>query len=89
MFRTLWKRAMRDSSRGFQMSYRQRSRGLRLGVDVEAATLFSNLGADNAYWVARRRAEEASDEDLAKDWSRVAAAIARKSKPSLFTAMFH
>jgi hypothetical protein len=47
------------------------------------------LGADNAYWVARRRAEEASDEDLAKDSSRVAAAIARKSKPSLFAAMFH
>ena len=70
------------------MSYRQRSRGLRLGVDVEAATLFSNLGAD-AYWVARWRAEEASDEDLAKDWSRVAAAIARKSKPSLLAGIFH
>jgi hypothetical protein len=70
------------------MLYRQRSRGLRLGVDLEATTLFSNLGAD-AYWVARRRAEEASDKDLAKDWSRVAAAIARKSKPSLLAAMFH
>ena len=83
MFKLHSKRAMRDSSKGFQMSYRQRTRGLRLGVDLEAATLFSNLGADNAYWVARRRAEEASDEDLAKDWSRVAAAIARKSISSM------
>jgi hypothetical protein len=70
------------------MLNRQRSRGLRLGVDLEATTLFSNLGAD-AYWVARRRAEEASDEDLAKDWTRVAAAIARKSKPSLLAGIFH
>ncbi len=70
------------------MLYRQRPRGLRLGVDLEAATLFSNWGAD-AYRVARQRAEEASDDDLAKDWSRVAAAIARKSKPSLLATMFH
>ncbi|MBV8107622.1 MAG: hypothetical protein JO223_23985 [Hyphomicrobiales bacterium] len=70
------------------MLYPLRPRGLRLGVDFEAATLFSNLGAD-AYRVARQRAEEASDDDLAKDWSRVAAAIARKSKPSLLAAMFH
>jgi hypothetical protein len=79
---------MRDNSKGFQMLYRQRPRGLRLGVDFEAATLFSNLGAD-AYWVARQRAEETSDEDLAKDWGRVAAAIARKSKPSLLATVFH
>ena len=70
------------------MLYRQRSHGLRLGVDLEAATLFFNFGAD-AYWLARQRAEEASDDDLAKDWNRVAAAIARKSKPSLLSAMFH
>ena len=70
------------------MLNRQRSRGLRLGVGLEAANLFSDLGAD-AYWIARQRAEEASDEDLAKDWSRVAAAIARKSKPSLLAAIFH
>jgi hypothetical protein len=70
------------------MLNRQRSSGLRLGVVLEAAALLSDLGAE-AYWVARRRAEEASDDDLAKDWSRVAAVIARKSKPSLIAAMFH
>jgi hypothetical protein len=71
------------------MLYRQRPNGLRLGIDLEAEALISNSGAD-AYWIARRRAEEASSEDLARDWSGVAAAIARKTgqRPFLLAAMF-
>jgi len=72
------------------MLYRQRPHELRLGVDLEAEALISNSGAD-AYWVACRRAEEASSEDMAKDWSSVAAAIARKTgkRPSLLAAMLN
>jgi hypothetical protein len=45
----------------------------------------------DAYWVACRRAEEASSEDMAKGWNGVAAAIARKTgqRPSFFASMFH
>ena len=60
------------------MVYRQRPRGLRLGIDWEAETLMSSSQED-AYWIARRRAEEASSEQLAKDWAGVADAIARKT----------
>ena len=72
------------------MVYRQRPRGLRLEVDREAEALVSTLGGQ-AYLVARQRAEEASSEDMAKEWSVVAAAIARKTggRQSLFAAMFH
>ena len=73
------------------MLYRQRaSQGLRLGIDLEAEALISNSGMD-AYWVACRRAEEASSEDMAKGWNGVAAAIARKTgqRPSFFASMFH
>jgi hypothetical protein len=60
------------------MFYRQRPRGLRLGIDLEAETLMSNSGAE-AYGIARRRAEEASSEEMTDDWSGVADAIARKT----------
>ncbi len=72
------------------MLYRQRSRGLRLGVALEAKALISSSGAE-AYWVARRRAEEASSEDMAKDWSIVAAAIARRTgrRQPLLATLFH
>jgi hypothetical protein len=60
------------------MFYRQRPRGLRLGIDLEAETLLSSSGAE-AYWIARRRAEEASSEEMTEDWSGVADAIARKT----------
>ena len=56
------------------MLYRQRPQGLRLGIDLEAEALMSNSGG-NAYWIACRRAEEASSEEIAKDWSGVANAI--------------
>jgi hypothetical protein len=57
--------------------YRQRPQGLRLGIDLEAEALMSTSGGE-AYWIARHRAEEASSEEMAKDWSGVANAIARK-----------
>ncbi len=74
----------------FVMLYRQRPRGLRLEVDREAEALVSILGGE-AYGVARQRAEEASSEDMAKEWTVVAATIARKTggRQSLLAAMFH
>jgi hypothetical protein len=60
------------------MFHRQRPRGLRLGIELEAETLLSSSGAE-AYWIARRRAEEASSEELTEDWRGVADAIARKT----------
>jgi hypothetical protein len=71
------------------MFYRQRPQGLRLGIDREAKTLISNSGVD-AYRIARRRADESSSQQMAKDWSRVAVAIARKTRkpPTMLAAMF-
>jgi hypothetical protein len=71
------------------MLYRQRPQGLRLGIDLEAETLISNSGVD-AFRIARRRADESSSQQLAKDWSRVAVAIARKTRkrPTVLAAMF-
>ncbi len=62
---------------------------LRLGIDREAKTLISNSGVD-AYRIARRRACESSSQQMAKDWSRVAVAIARKTRkpPTMLAAMF-
>jgi hypothetical protein len=72
------------------MLYRQRPQGLRLEIDRETTALISTLGGE-AYGVARQRAEEASSEDMAKGWSVVAAAIARKTgrRQSLLATMFH
>ena len=58
---------------------RRRPQELRLGIRVEAEALISGLGVD-AYGVARRRAQEASSDAMARDWSSVASAIARKTK---------
>jgi hypothetical protein len=66
-------------NRGFEVLYWQRPRGLRLETNLEAKTLISELGGE-AYSVARRRAEEASSETMAKDWSVVALVIARKTR---------
>ena len=57
----------------------RRRRGLRLETDLEAKTLISERGGE-AYSVARRRAEEASSETMANDWSVVAFVIARKTR---------
>jgi hypothetical protein len=71
------------------MLYRQRPQELRLGIDLEAETLISNSGVD-AYRIARCRADESSSQQLAKDWSRVALAIARKTRKrhTVLAAMF-
>ncbi len=60
------------------MSHRKRLRELRLGIGFEAEALISDLGPE-AYWVARRRAQEASSDAMARDWSGVALAIQRRT----------
>jgi hypothetical protein len=71
------------------MSYQRSPQGLRLGIELEAETLISNSGVD-AYRIARRRADESSSHQMAKDWSKVAVAIARKTRrrPAVLAAMF-
>jgi hypothetical protein len=72
------------------MSYHQRPHDLRLAVSFEAEALISDLGTE-AYAEARRRAQEASSDFLARDWSEVALVITRKTgtRSSLFARMFH
>jgi len=71
------------------MLKRERSRGVRLGIELEADALLSISGAQ-AYSIALKRAEEASSEEMARDWSVVAATVARKSgvRSSLLDAFF-
>ena len=71
------------------MSKRERPRAVRLGIDLEADALLSMSGAQ-AYSIALKRAEEASSEEIARDWSVVAATVARKSgvRSSLLDAFF-
>ena len=70
------------------MSHHQHE--LRLAVSSAAEALISDLGGE-AYAVARRRAEEASSDLLARDWSEVALLVARKTgrRSSLLAWMFH
>jgi hypothetical protein len=72
------------------MSYHERPRELRLAIIVEAEALISNFG-DEAYVEARRRAEEASSDFLARDWSEVAFMVTRKTanRSSLLARIFH
>lgn len=60
------------------MSLHQRPNELRLAICSTADALISELGRE-AYTVARRRAEEASSDALARDWSEVALVITRKT----------
>jgi hypothetical protein len=71
------------------MSHRQQHE-LRLAISSAADALISDLGPE-AYAMACRRAEEASNDNLARDWSAVALAITRKTakRSSLFAWMFH
>ena len=71
------------------MSYHQRPHELRLAISSEADALFLDFGSE-AYAEACRRAAEASDDFLARDWSVVAATIARRSgwRPSVLDALF-
>ena len=72
------------------MSYHQRPHELRLAISFEAEALMSSFG-DEAYVEARRRAEEASNNFLARDWSEVALTVTRKTakRSSLLGRMFH
>jgi hypothetical protein len=71
------------------MSYHPRPHELRLAITSEAEALVSDFGGD-AYAEACRRAKEASNDSLARDWSFVAATIARRSgrRPSVLDALF-
>ena len=60
------------------MSYHQRPHELRLAISSETEALISDFGGE-AYAEAGRRASEASSDSLARDWSVVAATIARWS----------
>ena len=71
------------------MLQRERPRKVRLGIELEADALLSISGAQ-AYSIALRRAEEASSDEMARDWSVVAATVARRSgvRSSLLDALF-
>ena len=66
----------------------QRSRKVRLEIELEAGALLSISGA-KAYSIALKRSEEASSHEIARDWIVVAAAVARKSdaRSSLLDAL--
>jgi len=72
------------------MSYHKRPHDLRLAISPEAEALISTFGGE-AYVEARPRAEEASSDFLARDWSEVALMITRKmgKRSSLLARMFH
>jgi hypothetical protein len=72
------------------MSHHQHQKALRLEIDHEAKALITAVGAQ-AYWVARRRAEEASSDEMAKGWTGVAAAIERRTakRTSLLSYLLH
>jgi hypothetical protein len=74
---------------GVKMSYHQRPHELRLAISSEAEALISDFGGE-AYAEACRRASEASSDSLARDWSVVAATIARRSgsRSSVLDALF-
>ena len=71
------------------MLQRERPRGVRLGIELEADAFLSISGVQ-AYSIALKRAEEASSDEMARDWSVVAATVARKSgvRSSLLDALF-
>jgi hypothetical protein len=72
------------------MSYHEHPRALGLEIGREAEALMLYLGPE-AYSVARRRAEEASSDEMAKAWTGVAAAIGRRTRKRrpLLSYFFH
>jgi hypothetical protein len=60
------------------MFQRERPRGARLGIELEADALLSISGVQ-AYSIALKRAQEASSDEMAREWSVVAVTVARKS----------
>ena len=71
------------------MLQRERQRRVRLGIELEADALLSISGVQ-AYSIALKRSEEASSDEMVRDWSVVAATVARKSgaRSSLLDALF-
>ena len=71
------------------MLQRERPRRVRLGIELEADALLSISGVQ-AYSIALKRGEEASSDEMVRDWSVVAATVARKSgaRSSLLDALF-
>jgi hypothetical protein len=63
-----------------------RRRARIIHIDAEAESLIGDLGA-LAYDEARRREIEASSDAIARDWHRVAQAIARKTGAGLGTSV--
>jgi hypothetical protein len=70
------------------MLQQERTRKVRLGIEIEADALLSISGAQ-AYSIALKRADEASSDQMAHDWRVVAATVARKSgvRSSLLDAL--
>ena len=60
------------------LSWLRRRRDQAERIEAEADALISDLG-DGAYSEARRRAREASSDEMEREWSRVALAVARKT----------
>ncbi len=60
------------------LSWLRRRRARIERIEAEAEALIRDAG-DRAYSEARRREHEASSDAIAKDWSRVALAVARKT----------
>src|SRR5271157_5775638 len=68
-----------QKKRGFGMlTWLRRRREQAERIEAEADALISDLG-NGAYAEARRRAHEASSDEMEREWSRVALAIARKT----------
>ena len=60
------------------LSWLARRRARIVRIEGEAEALIRDLG-DRAFSEARRREREASSDAIARDWSRVAIAVARKT----------
>jgi hypothetical protein len=60
------------------LSWVRRQRDKIERIEAEADTLIHNLGV-GAYSAARRRAHEAGSEAMARDWRRIALAVAHKT----------
>jgi hypothetical protein len=72
----------------FGMLQQERTRKVRLGIELEAKALLSISSAE-AYSIALKRADEASSDQMAHNSSVVAKAVARKSgvRSSLLDAL--
>ena len=64
------------------MLQRERTRKVRLGIELEADPLLS-ISCAQAYSIALKRADEASSDQIAHNPSVVAATMARKSEVRL------